>query len=299
MLRRLFLVLLLLTPAFPAQAWYPRLAAQGTVAELRPGVQIGVDRPYVVGPGETLLEIARRAGLGFRALVAANPKIRDPWLPTVGTELDLPFAALLPPGIGPGITINLAEFRLYLAEPTPGGWRVRIYPIGLGRQGWETPEGDYTIVDMVDDPSWTPPASLRKEKPDLPASIPPGPDNPLGRHWLGLSAPGVGIHGTNEPYGVGRRVSHGCIRLYPEDIADLVRRVHVGTPVRILYVPCKVGCAGPELRLEIHPDYLGRDADPAQTAAAAARALGWTTPLPKRVLAATGRVTRLGPTLAR
>ena len=299
MARVLLLLSLMLLAAAPASAWYPRLAAQGTVAELRPGAMIGADRPYVVGPGETLLEIARRAGLGFRALVAANPEVKDPWLPPVGTELTLPFAALLPPGIVPGITVNLAEYRLYLAAPVPGGWRVRIYPIGLGQQGWETPEGDYTVVDEVDNPSWTPPASLREEKPDLPASVPPGPDNPLGKFWLGLSAPGVGIHGTNQPYGVGRRVSHGCIRLYPEDIADLARRVKIGTPVRILYAPVKVGRAGAELRLEIHRDYLGRETDPAAAVIAAARALDWSTPLPQRALAATGRVIRLGPTLAR
>ncbi len=286
----LLLLLLLFGIPHPAAAWYPRLAAQGTVAALRPGVAVGADRPYIVGPNETLMEIARRAGLGFQALAEANPGV-DPWLPGVGCELTLPFAALLPPGIGPGITINLAEYRLYLAEPDNGAWRIRIYPIGLGRQGWETPEGEYTIVNKVADPSWTPPASLRAENPELPAAVPPGPDNPLGRFWLGLSAPGVGLHGTNHPYGVGRRVSHGCIRLYPDDIADLARRVPVGTPVRILYKPFKAVRDGDRLLLEVHPDFLQRYPDASAELAATVRDAGWPLPLPLAAeTVATGQV---------
>jgi L,D-transpeptidase ErfK/SrfK len=286
----LLLALLLCLPG-SAIAWYPRLAAQGTVAELVPGAVIGADRSYVVGPGETLMEIARRAGLGYQALAAANPGV-DPWFPEVGHELVLPFAALLPPEIGPGITINLAEYRLYLAQREKGGWRVRIYPVGLGRQGWETPEGDYTIVNKVADPTWTPPDSLRAEKPELPAAVLPGPDNPLGGFWLGLSAPGVGLHGTNQPYGVGRRVSHGCIRLYPDDIADLAGRVAVGTPVRIVYRPVKAARRGDRLLLEVHPDFLERFPDPAAALAEAARRACWPQRLPAAIKApATGRVT--------
>jgi len=274
----------LICAAHPAAAWYPRRAAEGTVAELRPGVKISANRPYVIGPGETLMEIGLRAGLGFQALVAANPGIKDPWLPGVGREIVLPYAALLPPGIAPGITINLAEFRLYLAEANGDQWRVRIYPIGLGRQDWETPEGEYAIVNKVLDPIWTPPESLRAEKPELPKALPPGPANPLGRFWLGLSAPGVGLHGTNQPYGVGRRVSHGCIRLYPDDIADLAARVGIGTPVRILYQPYKTGVTEQGLLLEIHADYLNRFSGP--------EALPAPTPDQAQVLtAATGVVT--------
>ena len=288
------LLLLLLAAPFPAGAWYPRLAAQGTVDELQAGTQVGVDSSYVVGPDETLMEIARRAGLGYQALVEANPGV-DPWLPEVGRELVLPFAALLPPGIEPGITVNLAEFRLYLALREGGRWRVRIYPIGLGRQGWETPEGDYTIVNTVDDPSWTPPESLRAEKPELPLTVPPGPDNPLGRHWLGLSAPGVGLHGTNQPYGVGRRVSHGCMRLYPDDIADLAGRVAVGTPVRIIYRPFKAARQGERLLVEVHPDFLQRFSDPGAELATVAQRASWPLPLPAGFVApaATGLVTSI------
>ncbi|AMV73550.1 hypothetical protein JCM30471_19670 [Desulfuromonas carbonis] len=283
----------LVCAAQPAAAWYPRLAAEGTVAELRPGVKIGHDRPYVIGPGETLMEIGLRARLGFQALVAANPGIRDPWLPGVGREIILPYAALLPAGIAPGITINLAEFRLYLAEASGDNWRVRIYPIGLGRPDWETPEGEYTIVNKVLDPIWTPPDSLREEKPELAKRVPPGPDNPLGRFWLGLSAPRVGLHGTNRPYGVGRRVSHGCIRLYADDIAHLAARVAIGTPVRILYQPYKVGVTEQGLLLEIHDDYLKRFSEPGGADQRAwPAALPDPTPAQREVLkAATGVVT--------
>lgn len=282
--------LLLLSHPRSAAAWYPRLTAQGTVKTLQPGAMVGADRPYVIGPDETLMAIARRAGLGYQALAEANPGV-DPWLPEVGRELTLPYAALLPTGIAPGITVNLAEYRLFLATPENGSWRIRIYPIGLGREGWETPEGEYTIVNAVADPSWTPPASLRAEKPELPAAMAPGPDNPLGSFWLGLSAPGVGLHGTNQPYGVGRRVSHGCIRLYPDDIADLARRVTVGTPVRIVYQPFKIVRNGDRLLLEVHPDFLHRYPDANAELAASIRKAGWPLPLPMEAeAAATGRI---------
>jgi L,D-transpeptidase ErfK/SrfK len=270
----LLLSLLLLIWVPSAGAWYPRLVARSTVAIPRAGILVGENRPYLVGPGETLMEIAYRGGLGYRNLLQANPGL-DPWAPPAGTDLRLPYAALLPPDIGPGITINLAEYRLYLVWPEDGRWRVRIYPIGLGREGWETPEGDFEVTSRVKGPIWTPPDSLRAEKPDLPHAIPPGPGNPLGDYWIGLSAPGVGIHGTNQPYGVGRRVSHGCIRLYPRDIEDLVERVEKGMPVRIRYRPFKAGVVNGMLLFEIHPDYLGRFTDPAAEIRRQARALGW------------------------
>ncbi len=269
---------LALWPAVAA-SWYPRTLAQSTLANPQPGQQVGVNRPYVVGPGETLMEIAYHGGLGFQALTQTNPGL-DPWAPPVGLELTLPYAALLPPGIAPGITVNLAEYRLYLLWQEGPSWQVRIYPIGLAREGRETPEGDFSVICRVPDPLWTPPAALRAEKPELPLSVPAGPDNPLGRYWIGLSTPGVGIHGTNQPYGIGRRVSFGCIRLYPRDIEDLVERVAIGTPVRILYQPFKVGIDRDRLLVEAHPDFLDRVSDPAGEIRRQARALGWPEELP-------------------
>lgn len=254
-----------------AQAWYPRLASESLIS-LESGGVVGKNRPYIIGADETLMEIARRGRLGFSGLVNANPG-QDAWVPEVGSELLLPYQAIVPPSFKPGITINLAEYRLYLVEQEADAYRVRIYPIGLGREGWQSPEGSYSIAEMIQDPIWTRPENMRD--PNLPTIIEAGPDNPLGRYWLGLSRPGYGIHGTNRPYGIGRRVSHGCIRLYAADIKDLAGRVKRGTPVRIIYQPIKVFLSDGALVVEVHPDYLGRVADPGGEIRSQLKALGW------------------------
>lgn len=241
--------LILLLTATVSLAWYPRLAEEAKLTAET--TVIGHQLDYVTGPGETLVELARRAGVGFDNLVRANPGV-DPWNPPVGQRLLLPKAVLAPDQIQPGITINLAELRLYLVWDAGGVRKVRIYPVGIGREGWGTPLGEFQISSIIDNPSWTPPASLRLENPDLPGTVPAGPDNPLGSHWIGLTAPGVGIHGTNQPFGVGRRVSHGCIRLYPQDILDLAERVSRGVRVRIIDQPVKQRLQAGKLFLEVH-----------------------------------------------
>jgi len=258
----ILLTLLLLVP--PAFAWQPRLAEEMLLSE--DSVIIGRNLDYVVGSGETLMEVARRAGLGYENLLRANPGI-DPWNPPPGERLVLPCAALAMPDLPHGITINLAELRLYLVWEDEGQKKVRIYPVGIGREGWETPLGDFEVSVTIDQPEWTPPASLREEKPWLPGSIPPGPDNPLGSHWIGLTAEGVGIHGTNQPFGVGRRVSHGCIRLYPHDINDLIQRVVPGTRVRIIDQPVKSRVRNGSLYLEVHRSIVNLDELNIQTGA--------------------------------
>lgn len=241
----------------PAQAWYPRSEVEALVEPEMLGAVVGSNRIYVLGTDETLIELAYRAGLGYEGLAAANPGV-DPWLPEAGRAVLLPYQAMLPAGTGLGITINLAEYRLYLVWEQLGRRQVRIYPIGIGAEGIETREGLFSVTMVVPDPSWTVPASIRAERPELPGTVPPGPDNPLGSYWIGLSLEGIGIHGTNKPFGLGRRVSHGCIRLYPEDIEDLAARVGKGTPVRIVYQPIKLGLRGRQLLAEVHPDFLGR-----------------------------------------
>lgn len=204
----------------------------------------------IQGP-ETLLEIARLHDLGYVELLAANPGI-DPWLPTPDRTLLVPTAHLLPNAPHRGIVINLAEFRLYYFTGDSG--RIETYPIGIGREGWSTPTGTTSIIRKREAPTWVPPPSIREVRPELPASIPPGPDNPLGDYALNLGWPGYVIHGTNKPYGIGRRVSSGCIRLYPEDIQALFESVSPGLQVTVVNQPLKVGWSGGELYIEAHPD---------------------------------------------
>ncbi len=206
---------------------------------------------------DTLVEIARRYDLGYEEMVAANPGV-DPWLPGEGTQVVLPTQFVLPDGAREGLVLNLASMRLfYYPKPGPGEPAVVItYPIGIGREGWQTPQGTARITQKIVNPAWTVPESVRKEHAEqgdpLPPVVPPGPDNALGDFAMRLSLPSYLIHGTNKPYGVGLRVSHGCIRLYPEDIARLFPEVPVGTPVRIINEPYVAGWRNGQLYLEVH-----------------------------------------------
>jgi len=205
---------------------------------------------YPSAETDTFISIARRFGLGYVELLAANPGV-DPWLLGDGQKILLPNAHLLPDAPREGLVINLADQRLYFFSPEGGA--IRSFPIGLGRTGWETPTGETRIAGKRYKPTWIPPASIRAEKPHLPAAIPPGPANPLGDHALDLAWENYVIHGTNRPAGIGRRISHGCIRLYPEDIAWLFAKVPIGTGVRIVDQPAKLGWFASELYLEVHP----------------------------------------------
>jgi len=203
---------------------------------------------------DTLSDIAREHDLGFTELTDANPNV-DPWLPGEGTPITLPKRFILPPGPREGVVINLAELRLYYFPK--GEQRVITHPLGIGREGWNTPTGRGRIISKRANPAWRPPRSIREEhaaKGDpLPPVVRPGPDNPLGKYALYLSLPGYLIHGTNKPYGVGMRVSHGCIRLYPEDIESLFNTIPTGTPIRIINEPYKAGWHQGSLYVEAHP----------------------------------------------
>jgi L,D-transpeptidase ErfK/SrfK len=262
---------LLLGNAF---GWYPAAANESLLPARWQGALVGRDDFCIIDGGDSLIEVAHWEGLGYNNLLAANPGV-NPWLPEARTRLRLPYATLLPAEAQAGITINLAEFRLYLIWPHGDRMRVRIYPIGLGRADWDTPEGDFHVTGIIERPAWVRPASMRSEAAELPTVVGPGPDNPLGSHWIELSAAGYGIHGTNRPLGIGRRVSHGCVRLYPRDIIDLAERVKPGTPVRVIYRPVKVGSDGKRLLVEIHQDFLGRIKDPLLEIRRAAQALDW------------------------
>ncbi len=210
---------------------------------------IGVVRGHTVQEGETFLDIARNYGLGFNEMEILYPTI-DPWIPRVGTRLLIPTQWVLPPTEKQGIVINVPEMRLYLFYPKTQ--MVRTYPIGIGDVDFETPLGTYHVVSRQVNPSCTVPKSLR-EKYGV-SFMPPGPENPLGSRWLGLSRKGYGIHGTDFPWSVGRLVTHGCIRLYPEHMEHLFNQVEVKTPVEIIYEPVKVGFKAGDIYLEVHPD---------------------------------------------
>jgi L,D-transpeptidase ErfK/SrfK len=218
---------------------------------------VGMVRSHQVRENESLHEIARDYGLGYNEITAANPGV-NPWIPAEGSRVVIPTRWVLPDAPPRGIVVNLAEMRLYHYFQVEGRTFVRTYPIGVGDEGYETPRGTFHITGTRKNPAWYVPASVRRERPELPAVVPPGPDNPLGSYAIRFSAPGdYLIHGTDFAYGVGRRVSHGCIRLYPEDIGVLAGAVGPGTQVTIVYQPVKVGMEGGTVYLEAHEDYLG------------------------------------------
>jgi len=207
---------------------------------------------------DTLADIARRFDVGYDELIRANPGV-DPWLPGEGTRIILPTQWVLPDAPAEGVVVNVAAMRLfYFPKPKKGEQRVVItYPIGVGKVGWETPIGSTTVVSKRKNPMWTPPDSVRKEhakKGDpLPARVPAGPDNPLGAYAMNLGWPSYLIHGTNKPPGVGMRASHGCIRLYPEDIAALFPMIAVGTKVTVVNQPLLYRWQGNSLYVQSYP----------------------------------------------
>jgi L,D-transpeptidase ErfK/SrfK len=215
---------------------------------------IGLTKNYIAKENDSLIEIARKFGLGYKEIVASNPGI-DPFLPGEGTLVNIPTSWVLPDMESyNGIVINLSEMRLYYFFMHSSSRLVMTFPIGIGREGYETPAGNFTVVEKIPNPSWHVPESIRKKKPHLPKVVPPGSDNPLGSHALRLSMRDILIHGTNMPYGVGRRVSHGCIRLYPEDIKKLFDYVPNKTDVSIVRQPVKVGTINDEIYIEVHGD---------------------------------------------
>lgn len=215
---------------------------------------IGSSQTYKIGEAESLIEIARKFNLGYNEIVASNPDI-DPFLPPAGALIKIPSSWILPEVASyDGIVINLSEMRLYYFYRLGSKEFVRTFPIGIGREGYETPVGQFKVIQKIVNPSWYPPESVRAEKPDLPKVVPPGPDNPLGTHALRLSLKTYLIHGTNKPWGVGRRVSHGCIRLYPEDIPVLFELVKNGVKVQIVRQPVKIGIKDKKVFIEVHED---------------------------------------------
>jgi L,D-transpeptidase ErfK/SrfK len=224
---------------------------------------VGELQTVIAKKGETIFDIARRFDVGTYAMIEANPKINHKKL-TVGQKLIVPTEFILPP-TRDGIVINLAELRVYYFHPDTK--QVSTFPVGLGKIGWRTPIGETTIVKKREHPTWTPPDSIRAEAEargkHLPDVVPAGPHNPLGDYAMNLGWHGFLMHGTNSPESVGLRSSHGCIRLYPEDIKQLFNLTELDTKVTVIHMPYKIGMENGELYLEAHdplPDtYYGYD----------------------------------------
>jgi L,D-transpeptidase ErfK/SrfK len=215
--------------------------------ELAPDEDIvGVVQVVKASKDDTLTDIARRFNVGYEEILRANPKV-DPWLPGVDRPIVVPTQFVIPNAPRTGVVINIAAMRLFYFPPRKAGEPqvVITHPIGIGKMGWKTPEGVTKIVRRQADPTWRVPASVIKEHrengEELEKVIGPGPDNPLGRFAFYLQWPSYLIHGTNKPAGVGLRSSHGCMRLYPEDIAQLFDMVPIGTQVRVVNQPYVFG----------------------------------------------------------
>jgi L,D-transpeptidase ErfK/SrfK len=248
--------------------------AQAAVYDLTdPNIQVvGEDLHIQTHYSDTLVEIARHYGLGYEEIARANPKV-DPWLPGEGTDIVIPGRHILPPGPRDGIIVNIPEHRIYyFPKPRKGQTpTVVTYPVSIGKMDWQTPMGLTHVVSKEVNPTWNPPASVRAEHlangDPLPNGvIRSGPDNPLGLFAMRLAIhPGdYLIHGTNNPLAVGMAVTHGCIRMYPEDVATLFPTVPVGTKVYLINVPLKVAFVDGDLLLEAHPpvDAQGQTIDP-------------------------------------
>ena len=213
---------------------------------------------------QTLLDVARRFNLGQTEIVTLNPGI-DRWLVKKGTVVRLPNRRILPDSPHEGLTLNISEYRMYYYPADQPG-TVKSFAHGVGRQDWQTPLGRTTVIKKVKDPAWHPPESIRREHAangdPLPAIVPPGPNNPLGAYALYLNLPGdYRIHGTDidKIFGIGMQITHGCVRMYPEDIEALYRSVPVGASVYIVKQPVKVGWLNNTLYVEAHPDLEGEE----------------------------------------
>src|ERR1700677_591946 len=237
----------------PAHATVFELSADGSAV-------VGTDTTITTRYEDTLLDIARQYSLGYDEIIRANPGV-DIWIPGEGTRITVPGRRILPPGAREGIVVSLQEHRMYyFPAAKQNGKRVVItYPVSIGKLGKSTPLGQTRVIAKIEHPSWYPTASIRKEHADagdpLPAVVGPGPDNPLGDYKirLGFGNGTYEIHGTNNPIAVGLAITHGCIRMYPEDVAALFLQLPVGTPVRLINVPVKVAWIDGELLLEAHP----------------------------------------------
>jgi L,D-transpeptidase ErfK/SrfK len=259
-------------PSAAPERWTEARFARKTIQTYRIELDGGVPEDTVVGrvgtykirPGDTLLDVARAYDVGYNEIVDANPGV-DAWVPPVGTSVVLPTSWVLPCCRYEGLVMNIPEMRIYhyrRAPKDPDTLLVQTYPVGLGRTDRRTPRGRFKVKGKTVNPTWVIPARIRQEHiaehgDDRHAIAGGDPDNPLGKYRIELTIPYYTIHGTNNPWGAGMPVSHGCARLYPEDIEYLFPLVKPGMPVEFTYQPVKAGHRDDETYLEAHSDLYG------------------------------------------
>jgi L,D-transpeptidase ErfK/SrfK len=217
---------------------------------------------YEVVPGDSLTRVGARFGIEPRTLARTNGVAPDAWL-VPGQRLRVDNTHIVPERLDEGIVINVPQRMLFVFE---AGRVAAHYPVGLGRRDWPTATGPFTVVELQRDKTWHVPRSIqeemRREQQLVRTHVPPGPDNPLGRHWIGLSLWGYGIHGTIAPASVYHFQSHGCIRMHPDDVADLFARTRRGTPGVIVYSPTLLAePADGRMLLEVHRNVYHRSGD--------------------------------------
>ncbi len=251
-------------PLLLALLWFP-LAARGAPATGPADPAAPRPLPEVVGQveralirvDETLLDVAFEHRLGFDAVRRANPEV-DPWIPLPGIVVRLPTRWVPPLAPRQGLLINVPEMRLFDYTVDP----VELFSVAVGDRTDPTLLGEFRVGAKREDPAWNVPDSIREEKPELPAVVPPGPSNPLGDRWMTIGRTSYGIHGTNIRWSIGREATHGCVRLYEDEMRRLYARTPSGTPIRIVYQPWKWGRDGDAVVLEAHPDLYGLFEDP-------------------------------------
>jgi L,D-transpeptidase ErfK/SrfK len=260
---RLLLFCLLVLPSLaplPAQAAGPfnvRLPAPGLSVDRNALTVVGQPQDYTLKAGENLLDIARKYGLGYLEL-GNMYRDWDPFLPPAGARLIIPTIWIVPSHPRTQIVVNTGEMRMYFF--TDNNTKVITYPIGMGVLDFKTPTGKFTVVEKKTNPAWHIPANLQAKYGM--AVMAPGPDNPLGEYKLTLSGGGgYGLHGTHMPWGVGRLVSHGCTRMYPEHIKALFPVVNLGTTVEYIYEPVMIGFKNGHIYLSVNQDYYHRIPD--------------------------------------
>ncbi len=250
--------------------------------DMRAQTLVGSLREYTVQKKDTLLDVARYFDLGYNEIINLYPEM-DPWLPPVGETLTLPTLWTLPKSGNEGVVVNIPEMRLYYFPPRENAASQRMVvtlPVGLGRDDWPTPIAKFKIRGKTANPTWVIPESIKKERiADKGWSedfIPGGsPDNPMGKYKIELTLPLYAIHDTNNPWAVGRLVTHGCIRLYPEDIQQFFNVIHVGVPGEFVYQPVKIGLLNGRVYAEVHEDIYNLIPDLWLEAQKVARESGW------------------------